>query len=191
MRRLSYALIFFLFFSSPVRAQSLAWMDSFTDNDLAGWTFVDDEPNRDGPGLWRVDEQVLRQTSNIYYGLTPEEEYAKFLGTHIHAGNPEWKDYSFNCLVRSEDDDGLGILFRYRDAQNYYRLIMLDDANNRGSLRMCAKTASRFTSMGLCFLVPPTPLFPAAASDSCAMPTAARISIACGSPRNPWSMKSR
>ncbi len=132
MRRLSCALIFFLFLNGPVWGQSLPWMDSFTDNDLAGWTFMDDEPSRDGPGLWQVDDQALRQTSNIFYGLTPEEEYAKFLGTHIHAGNPEWKDYSFNCLMRSEDDDGIGILFRYRDARNYYRLILLDDANNRG-----------------------------------------------------------
>jgi hypothetical protein len=40
------------------------------------------------------------------------------------AGNPTWVDLRVNINVRAEDDDALGIVFRYQDSRNYYRLSM-------------------------------------------------------------------
>ncbi len=126
-------------------AQSLPWYEDFSDNDLTGWTAVDDQPNTSGPGQWLLDQSVLRQASNIY---VTENEYSVFLGTHIFAGNKSWQDYSFNALVKSEDDDGIGILFRYQDANNYYRLILLQDAGNLGPFqRLQKRVKGSFTTL--------------------------------------------
>jgi len=128
-------LFVFLFVVSNF-AQSLPWYDNFSTDDLTGWTVVDDQPNSGGPSQWFIDQGALRQTSNIY---VTENEYSVFLGTHITAGNKSWQDYSLNALVKSEDDDGIGILFRYQDEDNYYRLILLQDSGNLGPFQRLQK----------------------------------------------------
>lgn len=37
------------------------------------------------------------------------------------SGNPSWSNYSVSVSFRSADDDGVGVIARYVDAQNYYR----------------------------------------------------------------------
>ena len=92
------------------KAQNLPWYDDFKDGDYSGWTVVDDQPNNSGPSNWFVEDGVLKQNTNIYVN---QNEYDVFLGTHIFVGNSSWSDYSFNALVKSTDNDCIGILFRY------------------------------------------------------------------------------
>jgi len=116
-----------LFFSAPARGQSLPFLDGFEDGNFAGWTISNDPEPQSGPSEWVVENGVLVQKSNIWsYGLV-DLETKYHLGTHITAGNPAWQDYSFNALARSADNDGIGIIFRYQDARNYYRLLLMND----------------------------------------------------------------
>ena len=86
------------------------------------WTFVD-EGDQQGPSQWEVTAGELRQTSNIFGGSidgsVPEKP-----GTYALAGDPNWTDYRVSVRLSSDDDDAIGIMFRYADAQNYYRFSM-------------------------------------------------------------------
>ncbi|ARA94229.1 hypothetical protein AWN76_014405 [Rhodothermaceae bacterium RA] len=127
-----------LLLAAPAAAQNLPWSADFEDGSLEGWTPRDDTyfgaPIRSGPGWWTVEDGVLRQTSNIWVG-DPPLEFEIHLGTHIAAGNPAWTDYALNVDVRSDDNDGIGVVFRYQDPLNYYRLMLVDDAVNGGPVQ--------------------------------------------------------
>jgi len=119
-----------------IYAQSLPYYNSFDKNDLSEWTIVDDEPNSSGPGNWYAGDGILSQTSNIFVN---QDEFNVHLGTHIFTGNKSWKNYSFNVILKTTDDDGIGIIFRYQDKNNYYRLLFLNDAGNGGPFRRLQK----------------------------------------------------
>ncbi|MHC4742172.1 MAG: family 16 glycoside hydrolase [Planctomycetota bacterium] len=94
--------------------------DNFDDRDYAGWTIVD-EGTAYAPSVWSAESGVMVQTSNIYGGSTYAGEITK-LGTYAfyHAGST-WTDYRIDMTIRSQDDDAIGVMFRYQDSDNYYR----------------------------------------------------------------------
>lgn len=139
-----FAVLFTLCFAVPVIAQSLPFTENFSSG-RSGWTALDDAPTAGGPGVWSAANGILTQTSNIY---TTEHEYTNFTGTHLCAGGKKWADYTFNALVRSTDDDGIGVLFRYQDPLNYYRFIMVQDVNNKGPFQLLQKRVNgTFTTL--------------------------------------------
>lgn len=111
----------------PTQAQTLPFYDSFNDGDFTGWEVIDDVAPVSGPSDWRVEGGVLVQRSNIWSYSEVELETKYHLGTHIITGDSAWTDYSFNATVRSTDNDGVGLIFRYQDAQNYYRILLMND----------------------------------------------------------------
>ncbi len=108
-------------------AQPLPFHDNFDDGDYNGWTVQDDVEPQYGPSRWLVEFGVLAQKSNIWSYGPVELETKYHLGTHIHTGDDAWSDYTFNALVRSTDNDGVGLIFRYQDARNYYRVLLMND----------------------------------------------------------------
>ena len=84
------------------------------------WT-IHDEGTVNTPSVWRISNGALLQTSNIYGGSLSGEISEK-PGTYAIAGDVKWKDYRLTVRMRSDDDDGIGIMFRYLDEENYYRL---------------------------------------------------------------------
>lgn len=113
-------------------AQPLPFYDNFDDGNYAGWTVTDDVEPQYGPSRWVVENGVLVQKSNIWSYGPVELETKYHLGTHITAGDKNWTDYSFNALVRSTDNDGVGLIFRYQDAKNYYRVLLMNDPSWSG-----------------------------------------------------------
>lgn len=113
--------------SLHVHAQPLPFFDNFDDGNFLGWTIHNDPDPQSGPARWIVEDGVLVQTSNVWSYGTVEAETKYHLGTQITTGNPEWTDYAFNALVRSTDNDGVGLIFRYQDPLNYYRVILMND----------------------------------------------------------------
>ncbi len=95
------------------------------------WTVVDD-PSPSEPSGWVVENGALMQLSNIY---RKEREFEYWQGTHIVAGSPTWGDYELSFKINSSDDDGIGAIVRYRDADDYYRYIMVQDGGNGGPFR--------------------------------------------------------
>lgn len=102
--------------------------DSFSTT-LANWTAVD-EGNQSGPSDWVIVNGEVIQRSNIWGGTGVPSD-AVTPGTYIVAGNPAWQDYTFSVRVMSEDNDAIGVMFRYQDAQNYYRFSMNSEHGHR------------------------------------------------------------
>ncbi|HEX6075892.1 MAG TPA: hypothetical protein VFZ32_11605, partial [Micromonosporaceae bacterium] len=86
------------------------------------WTFVDDG-TVDGPSDWQVSAGSLRQTSGIHDGDLSAAVPEKF-GTFAVADAPSWTDYRLSVRLASGEDDAIGVMFRYSDSDNYYRLSM-------------------------------------------------------------------
>ncbi len=120
-------LLICLFFFHEGLSKTLPFQDAFSDGNYLGWTVHDDVEPQSGPSQWVVENGVLVQKSNIWSYLPVEWETRYHLGTHIVAGNAAWADYSFNALVRSADNDGVGLIVRYQDPVNYYRILLMND----------------------------------------------------------------
>ncbi|MBE7501047.1 MAG: metallophosphoesterase [Verrucomicrobiales bacterium] len=94
----------------------------FAEGGLGEWKVVD-EGEFGGPSSWYVRGGRLHQAGNIY-GPHPGVVAGR-RGTFAYwsaAGAQNWGDYAFQVTVRSHDDDGVGVLFRYRDPANYYKV---------------------------------------------------------------------
>ncbi len=86
------------------------------------WQFID-EGDQDGPSQWAVAAGELQQTSNIHGG-DPDPAAIEKPGTLATAGNLNWADYRLSVRLLSDTDQGIGVVFRYQDADNYYRFSM-------------------------------------------------------------------
>ena len=89
--------------------------EDFGPNALDRYTIVDEDGTRSGPSAWAVDGDAIVQTSNIV------GDGRAMPGTMAVTG-PAMADVRIRVRLRSGDDDGIGIVFRYRDDGNFYRL---------------------------------------------------------------------
>lgn len=121
------------------------FFDTFSTTDLSHWIIRDDPQPRSGPSNWRVLRQELHQTSNIW-SYDPPAEFIYHLGTHAATGDAQWDDYTINAVLRSTDNDGIGLLFRYQDASNYYRILLMNDPVNAGSAGAPIQRIQRFVN---------------------------------------------
>jgi hypothetical protein len=47
-----------------------------------------------------------------------------------------WTDYTYEVTLHSTDNDGIGVMFRYQDANNYYKVDMDKQRNFRALFKM-------------------------------------------------------
>src|SRR5690606_6786920 len=80
------------------------------------WT-ITDEGTVSAPSVWQLRNGALVQSSNIQGGGA-----TAYPGTFAVAGDATWTDYRLSVRLRSDDDDAIGVMFRYQDEDNYYRL---------------------------------------------------------------------
>jgi len=100
----------------PEPAEPLLLDESFDQASLDEWRIAD-WGVIDGPSQWSLSAGELTQSANIYLA----EKEGPF-GSHIvYPGGMSWTDYRIQALLRSGDDDSLGIVFRFQDAGNFYR----------------------------------------------------------------------
>ncbi|MCW5977414.1 MAG: DUF1080 domain-containing protein [Bryobacteraceae bacterium] len=93
----------------------------------AAWTKVD-QGTTDKPSKWSVSNGMLHQTSNIWGGTVGA---LPLPGTFAYAGQSAWTNYAFSAKMRSADNDAIGLMFGYKDANNYYRFSMDTSRNYR------------------------------------------------------------
>ena len=109
---------------------SVLLREDFSDGDFSGWSVID-EGNIQGPSEWSATSGALVQSSNIYSTPTDASDLSK-LGTfalyEANDVNPPgpppgsvWTDYQVTLTMLSDDDDAIGVMFRYQDPDNYYR----------------------------------------------------------------------
>ncbi|HXG92442.1 MAG TPA: hypothetical protein VNN73_08750 [Blastocatellia bacterium] len=124
--------------------------ERFEDNRLLNWTVID-EPNTiegiDGHSQWLVEtDGWLHQRSNLWG--PPGDFINRWYGTLIVAGDASWSDYVFMVKSKADDDDGFGVLFRFTDAQHFYRLLFIEDRWNGGPLtRLDRREGANYTEL--------------------------------------------
>ncbi|MGC3961136.1 MAG: Ig-like domain-containing protein [Verrucomicrobiota bacterium] len=107
----------------------------FSDGTFLDWTVVD-EGNIDASSAWQVVNGVLAQFSNIY---GPSSVTAGRRGTFAYYNDVVafgWSNYVFTTTVRSTDDDGIGVMFCYKNPANYYKFDMDQQRQFRKIFRM-------------------------------------------------------
>ncbi|MGB1250220.1 MAG: hypothetical protein ACPG8W_06260 [Candidatus Promineifilaceae bacterium] len=93
--------------------------DSFAENNFSAWTVVD-RGTQSTPSQWQIAGGILRQTSNIWSPPNNRSAIEK-RGTMALAGDAAWKDVLLQVGIQPLDNDAVGVVFRYQDADNFYR----------------------------------------------------------------------
>lgn len=115
--------------------------ESFSVPLSSDWQVVD-EGEWEGPSLWSAHSGRLIQTSNIWSPPADRGSLPK-PGTYLwYRPGLAWTDYQIHTTLRSDDDDTLGIMFRYKDSDNYYRFSWDQERNSR---RLIKKVNGQFT----------------------------------------------
>ncbi|MHC4585755.1 MAG: hypothetical protein ACYS3N_14590, partial [Planctomycetota bacterium] len=92
--------------------------DDFTDRDYIGWSLVD-QGTMGGSMAWSAASGAMVQSSNVH---TPTFDGVARLGTYAYWQDGfGWTDYTASVKIKSNDNDIIGIMFRYKDENNYYR----------------------------------------------------------------------
>lgn len=123
---------------SPLDAYAI-FLDDFKGPALSGWTIVD-KGGVSSPSNWTLHEGALVQSSNIYSLPTSAGAIEKE-GTYAHAGDVSWVDVILQLDLQSDDNDAIGVMFRYVDDNNYYRFSM---DQGRSYRRLVCKQAGVF-----------------------------------------------
>ncbi len=121
--------------------------ERFHDPRLINWTVADDADTLEGPSDWRVEQDGwLHQTSNIWGRRG--DFIGRWYGTYLIAGSSDWRDYTLSVRVKPADDDGFGVVFRYQDAEHFYRLIFLQDGMSGGPItRLDKREGADYTEL--------------------------------------------
>ena len=103
--------------------------DDFTNGGLQGWTVLD-EGTISGPSQWLEQSGRLMQLSNIYGPNAGATDHRQ--GTCLYWNDSlalGWSNYSFSVTFNNPDNDGVGVMFRYQNPSNYYK-VDLDSQRN-------------------------------------------------------------
>src|SRR5215472_14324568 len=121
--------------------------ERFYDSRLDNWTVVDDPDTIEGPSVWQVSgDRWLHQSSNIWGRRG--DFIGRWYGTCLVAGDSSWKDYSFTVRAKAADNDGFGVVFRFRDPDHFYRLLLIEDGMSGGPVtRLDKRNGPDYTEM--------------------------------------------
>jgi hypothetical protein len=111
---------------------SVLLSEDFDDGDYNGWILVE-QGIQGGPMVWSASTGEMVQSSNVH---SPISEGISRLGTFAYwlAGSG-WTDYTATVKIKSDDNDGIGIMFRYQDENNYYRFIWDKERSSRALVK--------------------------------------------------------
>lgn len=97
---------------------------------VGAWT-IRDETEHDGPSRWGLAGGSLAQRSAI-----GAADPLRVDGTLAFAGDPIWTGYRFSATLFGDTGAPVGVLFRYLDEGNHYRLTLDGQANLRTLTRV-------------------------------------------------------
>jgi hypothetical protein len=107
--------------------------ERFYNRTLENWIVIDDPDTVEGPSVWRVEgDRWLHQSSNIWGRRG--DFIGRWYGTYLVAGDVRWNDYKLTVRTRPTDNDGFGVVFRFRDPEHFYRLLFIEDGMSGGPL---------------------------------------------------------
>jgi hypothetical protein len=111
--------------------------EDFSDAEIgepgkAEWVKYDEDSLGDpGPSTWSIlnsplDGPAMSQSSNIWGDATDTVA----IGSCIVYDRAQWSDFIMEVDVVANDNDGMGIVWRWKDILNHYRYITMIDPGN-------------------------------------------------------------
>lgn len=97
---------------------------------IGGWK-INDEGIIGAPSIWGSKNGELRQEAPIH-----SNDFPAALGTYLTMPSKDWKSYVVTARLKIEREGAIGILFRYKDSQNYYRFSMDSQRSYRRIIKM-------------------------------------------------------
>ena len=124
----------------------LPFSDDFNDGQADGWTVINDSPD---PSDWQVNLEKYRQLNDVTLPSNPNGALTESFnrGTYAYlASGFNLDDFQFKVEIdaRSSSGEDIGVMFRYQNDDNYYRLSI---NSNRGFSRFEKKVAGVFTTI--------------------------------------------
>ena len=121
--------------------------ERFNGKELLNWKVVDDPETIEGPSQWRVEaDGWLHQRSNIWGRRG--DFLGRWYGTMLVAGHVGWQNYTLSVKAKPNDNDGFGVVFRYRDAAHFYRLLFIEGGLNGGPIaRLDKRDGADYTEL--------------------------------------------
>ncbi|MBE0535576.1 MAG: right-handed parallel beta-helix repeat-containing protein [Phycisphaerae bacterium] len=124
--------------ATVIDGRLIALQDDFNDGTCDDWQIVDE--GNTGPSAWSAASGAMVQSSNIYTEPMSDERYR---GTYALSPEPiSLKAYSISLTMKSDDDDAMGVMFCYQNANNYYRFSWDRQRSYRRLVRMQNGVAS-------------------------------------------------
>jgi YVTN family beta-propeller protein len=123
--------------AEPLGAATFA--DKFAQNDLTGWTLVDEIPTvaTSASSAWSTVAGELRLRNLVTAGVSPS-----YLGTFAATGPATWADIALSARVRCPGGGAVGLVMRGGGVDDYYRFSMDSKAGYRQLVR---KNGGAFT----------------------------------------------
>jgi len=122
---------------------SLPVTDDFSDNNFDGWATFDDTPDSSS---WSVVAGELIQANLVQSAFAEFEGFQ--IGTNaVLLNGSTLSDYEYSVTAEFLADsfqESIGVLFRYQDPQNYYRLTI---SGRNGFSRLEKRVAGVFTPL--------------------------------------------
>lgn len=112
----------------PIEANTL-FIDKFEENSVTDWTFVS-EATLGGPAQWFATAGILEQTSAAFEPPVSPQDIPKH-GLFAVAGDATWGDIVFRTRLQCNNNNTIGVMFRYQDQNHYYRFSMDRGQNYR------------------------------------------------------------
>ena len=127
-----------LIFCVTFSAISGDFVENFDDSEVgmepgeADWIVYDEEDLGDpGPSSWSIiasplDGPAMSQASNIWGDATDTVA----IGSFVIYDKAEWEDFMLEVDVLANDNDGMGLVWRWQDMYNHYRFMTMIDPGN-------------------------------------------------------------
>ena len=120
----------------PKTEEGVLYQSDFSKSSaLSDWQIIDEPYAVEGPSNWKIENNNLVQTSNIWGGTFGEPVISKsYLGTLAYLKQGlAWQNYEVDLKFNPTDNDGVGFIVRYQDQNNYYKvMIVLDSEKDNG-----------------------------------------------------------
>ena len=130
------------------RAGIVELWDPFEDTDLDGWTVVD-SGDTGGPSLWEVEDGRMYESSSISGGTSGDTLGRS--GTVLLWNDTsalDWEDYRVQVTLGSSTAGDIGIVFRYIDPNNYYKLVLSETGEYTALIRMAGGSEETLATQG-------------------------------------------
>jgi len=114
--------------------------ETFGDGNFDGWTVVNQ--GTVGTSDWSAAGNILAQTGNMYSTPTTTASLPKKGTFAKYNAGGAWTNYQITCTMRSDAAGDMGIMFRVKDDNNYYRFSWSKTGSYARLIKMTNGTAT-------------------------------------------------